>query len=464
MVELEWYNAYMSFRKLYHLSQCFYGNKDEINQGVDVIEAHRSTDGSAKLLQGVLTHKKPTILATFETGRYFLREEEKVCLSCQIGCAMGYSFCVTGQPYEYTQGIKTTLLRNLSTEEIVQQAQNALREVPPKNSQSRIVFAFMGMGEPFANLENVVGSIDKLAELYPNSSVTLSTIGFDLSAIESLADEVSKGRFLIPVDLHLSLHGSTDKRRKTIIPRGAALEPTIKTAKYYADKVGREVLMNYVLVRGRNDTIEDARKLGLLFRGKPGLVLKISDLNSSVNDGVHKIQTDAFEQTIRGFGVPTYRFNSLGTDIEAGCGEFAKGNRPLETILVQVVDTEQRMLIMRRRPYPDTDYGGDWSIVSGHRENGDPSDEALREVFEETGISLKPKKLVPMGVYLYKNPDNQKCAVVHAFRAVVSNNTKIKLNLNEHTAYRWIEQQGLSLYNLARPLLEEMAAFRIISG
>jgi 23S rRNA (adenine2503-C2)-methyltransferase len=119
-------------------------------RAVSVCEVLRSTDGSVKLVQKT---KGPPSGASIETGVYHTNDGDKVCLSSQIGCAMRCSFCKTGQEFEYAPGLVVRLLRNLSADEIVDQALNALQIEP--TCASDLTFAFMGMGEPFANLRAV---------------------------------------------------------------------------------------------------------------------------------------------------------------------------------------------------------------------------------------------------------------------------------------------------------------------
>lgn len=297
---------------------------------VEVVDVFRSTDGiSVKLIQAVNTGP---IRATFETGRYIVLDEDRggediVCISSQIGCAMACTFCKTTEPYEYYPGSLLRILRSLTADEMVREVDNALDRVPPKDP-TKIVFSFMGMGEPLANKKAVQAAIVTLGNKFPTGRATVCTIGHNLQAIRELADEVAQGHHPIPVKLHISLHGSNDKTRKSIVPYAKPIEDTITTAEYYAAATGHTVKLNYVLVKGVNSSDQDAASLGMLLNDRKNLILKISDLNPPTSTGfVDDVFADRFESIVRDFGVRTCRFTSCGTDIQAGCGELVKGSK-----------------------------------------------------------------------------------------------------------------------------------------
>jgi 23S rRNA (adenine2503-C2)-methyltransferase len=290
---------------------------------VFVYKSLRSLDGtSAKLIQ--VTKKEG--FATIETGRYEVEGESVVCLSTQIGCAMKCSNCKSTEPFEFYPGKRVRILRNLASPEIVNQAVNALERIPPPRESEGIIFSYMGIGEPFANLREVLKSIHVLGRDYPDSRTTLSTIGFDLNMIYELAEDVANGDYPIPVKLHFSLHASSDEQRMEVVPYAKPLRDTFNAAEHFAVETGNKVKMNYVLVAGLNDTEGDAGRLGRLFKGRRGLVLKISDLNTEDESKiVSREQADQFESWIKEWEIETCRFSSHGTDIKAGCGELVKG-------------------------------------------------------------------------------------------------------------------------------------------
>ena len=299
--------------------------ESETNQGVKVVYIFYSNDGvSAKLIQEVRTGP---VLATFETGRYVVDGEDIVCISSQIGCAMACIFCKTTEPYGYFPGRLQRILRSLTADEMVQEVDNALDRVPPKDP-TRIVFSFMGMGESFANKKAVSEAIVALGNKFPTGRATVCTIGHDLRAIRELADAVTQGRYPVPVKLHVSLHGSNDETRRSVVPFAKPIEDTIAAAEYYSVTTGYDVKLNYVLVKDVNSSDQDAISLGELLKDHQNLTLKISDLNPPTSPGfVDKASADRFENIVHNFGVKTCRFTSCGTDIQAGCGELVKGSK-----------------------------------------------------------------------------------------------------------------------------------------
>lgn len=277
---------------------------------VGISDVHSSQDGTSFRLEGAVY---PELYPVMETGRYEVNGESVVCVSSQKGCRMGCIFCKSAEAF----------MGNLRAAEIVTQAIWAIDRIPPASDSLGIVFSFMGMGEPFANIDNVKIAIKILGQAYPHSRATLSTIGFDLPAIRRLADEVAAGEYPIPVKLHVSLHGSSDKQRFGIVPSAKPLIDTLDAAEYFASTTGTDVKLNYVLVAGSNASPEDAGRLGQLLKSRKELILKISQLNSPDKSlVVPEAEADEFERIVNSYGVDTCRFVSQGQDISARCGEF----------------------------------------------------------------------------------------------------------------------------------------------
>lgn len=292
-------------------------------RSVTVDRVLMSSDGrSAKLIQ--ITQKEG--FSTIESGRYEVDGESVICLSAQIGCGMECSFCRSTDPFEFYPGEPRRVLRSLDGQEIIDQAINAAEAVPPPLESRGIVLSFMGMGEPFANIESIKEAILGLGSLYPESRATLSTTGFDLKGVLQLGTEISQGAYPIPVKLHISLQAPTDEQRKSLMPYASPVVETIDTAEEFAKITNTKVKLNYVLMRGFNDSEVDAQKLSQLLHGRKGLILKISDLNSGdIDMQVSPVDADKFDSKLKALGVETCRFWSEGKDISAGCGELVKG-------------------------------------------------------------------------------------------------------------------------------------------
>ncbi len=167
-----------------------------------------------------------------------------LCISSQAGCGMNCPFCATGQG---------GLDRNLSQAEIVEQVRNAAATMESEGSRlSNIVF--MGMGEPLANYKRVVGAVKQIVAPAPQGfgisqrGVTVSTVGLAPS-IRKLADEE------MSIRLAVSLHTPDDEFRDELVPvnnRWPVAE-VLDAARYYADKSGRRVSIEYALIRDKND-------------------------------------------------------------------------------------------------------------------------------------------------------------------------------------------------------------------
>ncbi len=255
-----------------------------------------------------------------ETGYYNL-DEHIVCISSQIGCPMGCIFCATTAPIDLLKNANKRFIRNLTSREIVAQAKNVLCLVNQKNLKSkRILFSYMGMGEPFLNYENVVESIKILSKLFPNSRTTVSTIGIRPGFIKKLAHE----RINTILKLHLSLHASTDALRKKILPASSQIKPTLDALKYFSSTRNTPAKVNYILIKNINDSKRQAIQLAKLL--KPySFTAKLSNLNDFKNlksSGKNKFKM--FEKVLNSSGVQTSRFFSAGIDIEAGCGQLRR--------------------------------------------------------------------------------------------------------------------------------------------
>ena len=232
-----------------------------------------------------------------------------ICISSQVGCALGCQFCATG-----TMGIK----RNLNSGEIV--AQYILLA---NNSPELITnVVFMGMGEPFLNYDNVIKSADLL-----NSAdginlgarrITISTAGI-VPQIKQFADE--KQRF----KLAISLNGTTQAQRLQTMPiaKKYPLEELVESAKYYFDRTRNLLTFEYVLLNGVNDSYEDAERLSRLLYNVPCKLNvipynEIGGIFSRPNDT--KINRFLNHLSDANFTVTT-RW-SKGADISAGCGQL----------------------------------------------------------------------------------------------------------------------------------------------
>lgn len=239
------------------------------------------------------------------------------CISSQVGCAMGCDFCATAQ---------SGFARNLSTGEIVAQFLALRREAAARGRELRTI-VFMGMGEPMLNLDNVIAAVDRIASNKLGGigcrQVTVSTVGI-ISGIDSLAGAG------LGVNLAVSLHAPDDRTRARILPKGKRFNvgEILSAADRFQAATGRVVTIQYCLLRGVNDSPEQARQLAALLSGRrmhlnilrynfTGLSLR-GVTYEPVDDG----GAEAFMVELRALGVVAHFRRPRGRDIDAACGQL----------------------------------------------------------------------------------------------------------------------------------------------
>jgi 23S rRNA (adenine2503-C2)-methyltransferase len=234
------------------------------------------------------------------------------CVSSQVGCALKCSFCATG-----LMGLK----RNLRAEEIVAQVIAMGEYHAWKDDRFNIVF--MGMGEPLANYRPVMDSIrilhDDLGLNLGARRITVSTSGL-VPQIEQLAEEG------LPVGLAVSLHATTDALRDQLVPvnKRWPLAELLPAAKAYGNRTGRRVTLEYTLLGGVNDSIEDADRLAAIARDLPS---KINLIPYNPVPGLPWLRPtqegiDAFAERLYPRAPAVMVRNTLGGEIWAACGQL----------------------------------------------------------------------------------------------------------------------------------------------
>ncbi len=254
-----------------------------------------------------------------ETGYYNL-DEHIICISSQVGCLMGCIFCAAGSP-EDTSAPQKRFIRNLTSDEIVDQVKNVLEIIDKKEiAGKKILFSYMGMGEAFLNYENVIDSIKILSKIFPNSRTTISTIGVRPDLMKKLAGE----KIDTVLKLHLSLHAPSDDLRKKILPNAKNIKPALDALKYFFETRKTSVKVNYVLIQGLNDSNSHAIQLAKLIKPFP-FTVKLSKLNEFNNlkpSGDDRLKV--FEEILNSYGIKTCRYSGNGSDIEANCGQLRR--------------------------------------------------------------------------------------------------------------------------------------------
>lgn len=248
-----------------------------------------------------------------ETVRMDYADRHTLCISTQAGCAMGCVFCATGQ---------MGFFRNLSAGEVVAQVIHFARELAAEDERVTNI-VMMGMGEPLHNYDNTLETVERLTDdeglNLGARRITISTVGL-VPAIRRFADEERQ------VGLAVSLHAATDEERDKLIPinRRWPIAELMATIDYYIDKTGRRVTIEWALIAGENDTIEQARKLGELLEGK--LVhVNLIPLNPTEGYGgspSSRARVEAFQEELGRHGVSSTVRVRRGIDIQAGCGQL----------------------------------------------------------------------------------------------------------------------------------------------
>ncbi|VAW34315.1 23S rRNA (adenine(2503)-C(2))-methyltransferase @ tRNA (adenine(37)-C(2))-methyltransferase [hydrothermal vent metagenome] len=285
---------------------------------------HTATIASEQYSKDGRTHK---ILFQLPDGQLIetvlMRYEKRrtLCISTQVGCAMGCVFCATGQ---------MGFFRNLSVGEIVAQVLYFAHELAQTNEHVTNI-VMMGMGEPLHNYNNTLAALDRLTEEQSFNlgarKITISTVGL-VPAIRRYADEQRQ------TPLAISLHAATDEERNKLIPVNGRypIDDLMDACDYYIAKTGRRLTFEWALISGENDTIEQARALGNLLHGMLCHV-NLIPLNPTAGYSggpSSKERVDSFINELSLYGISSTVRVRRGIDIQAGCGQLRDrmiGNR-----------------------------------------------------------------------------------------------------------------------------------------
>jgi 23S rRNA (adenine2503-C2)-methyltransferase len=258
---------------------------------------HPGGDGSARLLVG---------LGDGQMVESVLLPRDGLCVSSQVGCAVGCVFCMTG---------KSGLLRQVSSLEIVAQVVLARRYRKVKK------VVFMGMGEPAHNLDNVLEAIDLLGTLgdIGHKNLVFSTVG-DPRVFERLP------HLRVKPALALSLHSSKAEVREQLLPKAPRITPDelVELGETYARQVGYPIQYQWTLLQGINDSLEEAEGILRLLKGKYA-VMNLIPYNSLEVDDYSRPSGERIVELVHYLhrnGVLTKVRNSAGQDVEGGCGQL----------------------------------------------------------------------------------------------------------------------------------------------
>jgi len=260
----------------------------------------RSRDGTVKTLFRTADGKPlEAVLMRYRDGR------RSVCLSSQSGCPLTCTFCATGQ---------MRFGRNLSASEILDQALHFRRTEPIDHC------VFMGMGEPMLNLDAVLGAARRLPDLgITHRRTTISTVGW-LPGLRRFVDEAGE-----PIRLALSLHAAEGALRSELMPVNDRypLADVLAECRRYAQLRGRRVFVEYVMLAGVNDRVEQAAQLAALL-GRNAFKVNLIPYNpTGAFAGSSRAAIAAFKAVLERAGVPVTVRLTRGRDIEAACGQLA---------------------------------------------------------------------------------------------------------------------------------------------
>jgi len=274
---------------------------------------HPADDGSARLL---------VALADGQSVESVLLPRDGVCVSTQVGCAVGCVFCMTGQ---------SGLLRQVGSAEIVAQvvlarAMRAVRKV-----------VFMGMGEPAHNLDNVIEAIQLLGTEggIAHKNLVFSTVG-DRRVFERLPQGAVKPA------LALSLHSTKPALRAELMPRAPAIAPDelVELGEVYARATGYPIQYQWTLLAGINDGDDELDGIVRLLRGKYALLNMIpyNSVDGLAFERPSAARADAIARSLHQRGVLTKLRQSAGQDVDGGCGQLRArarvGAAPVQVVRV----------------------------------------------------------------------------------------------------------------------------------
>lgn len=265
------------------------------------------------------------VSALDETRRYLLQLDDgnfiesvlmkyhhgyTICVSSQVGCAMGCAFCAS------TRGGK---VRNLTPGEIVGQVMTVGNDLGERISN----IVLMGMGEPLDNFDNVMRFLEIVNN--PNGlnigmrHISLSTCGL-AERIRELADRQ------LQLTLSVSLHAPNDEKRSKIMPvnRRYPIETLIDACRYYIAKTNRRISFEYTLINGVNDTEEEAKELLKLISGMLCHVnlIPVNEVKETGFSASGHAAVERFREVLENGGISATVRREMGADISAACGQL----------------------------------------------------------------------------------------------------------------------------------------------
>ena len=298
-----------SFEEMTNLPESL---RKELSEKCDIVNITKkkvltsSIDGTKKYLFELQDgHLIESVMMRYKHGN-------SVCVSSQVGCAMGCSFCAS---------TLNGCVRDLRASEILDQVYEIQKDIGERVSN----IVIMGMGEPLINYDHVVGFVRIVsaenALHISQRNITISTCGI-IPAIIKLSGERLK------VTLALSLHAPNDRIRRKIMPvaKKYAIEDVLSACDTYFEETGRRVTFEYCLIDQVNDREEHAKELAGLLKGRNAHVNLIPvNPTPENNDGaVKEKDIMAFQKILEKEGITVTRRREMGRDISGACGQLVR--------------------------------------------------------------------------------------------------------------------------------------------
>ncbi len=287
-----------------------------------------SADGSTdkalfRLQDGELVE---TVLMRY-TADGHRKARKTVCVSTQAGCALGCTFCATGQQgfrRQLTTGeiiAQITFMQRIAMVEDTAEVESGERERGSVQGVTNVVF--MGMGEPLANYDNTMAAIRAINDAHGLAigarHITLSTVGLAPQILQLAGEELQ-------INLAVSLHAPDDATRSQTMPinRRYPISVLLDACRRYVQLTDRRIFFEYVLLMGQNDSISHARKLGGLLEGMLCHVnlIPVNPTTEGPYERTSRRDAEKFQNVLRRYGVPSTVRMEKGIDIDAGCGQL----------------------------------------------------------------------------------------------------------------------------------------------
>ena len=286
-----------------------------------LVEEQVSRDGTRKYLWELSDGKRVESVLLFHEGD-FTKKRTTLCLSTQVGCPMSCRFCATG---------KLGFTRNLTVGEIVSQVLDvtALQRKQAEQGEEQFKInnlVYMGMGEPLLNLPVVLKSI-KLLNHKDGQNIGMRRITISTCGLVPQIDRLAAAN--LELVLAISLHAPNNELRNQIMPvnRQYPLEELINACQRYITKTGRRITFEYVLMKGFNDSLQEASELVVLLRGIKAN-LNVIPLNSTAGGHYQRPEQEDvqnFVSFLREKGITVVVREEKGSDIAGACGQLAGG-------------------------------------------------------------------------------------------------------------------------------------------